>query len=300
VTGADGLAAERSTHKSRLRKALLLTLGVLAVEVAGGLWAGSLALLADAAHMFTDVAALMLTWAGMALGQRAPTGRHTFGLARAEVLAAFVNAQMLLVASVAILWEAWQRFRSPGPIQTQLMLGIAVIGLVVNVAAARLLHAGAENSLGMRAAYLEVFTDALASLGVLVTALVMSRTKWYGLDAILSAAIAVFIFPRGVGILKEAAHILLEGAPADLDLPGLRSAILSIPGVEEVHDVHFWTLTSGSHSASVHIRASARSSRDEVFSSVQRVLRELGGVNHATIQIEQGSETVCHVAPDHA
>jgi cobalt-zinc-cadmium efflux system protein len=300
VTATGGLAAERASNKGRLRAALLLTVGVLGVEVAGGLASHSLALLADATHMFADVAALTLAWASMALGDRAPTGRHTFGFARAEVLAAFVNAEILLVASLAILWEAWQRFRAPGPIHTELMLGVAAVGLVANVGAARLLHAGRKGSLGVRAAYLEVLTDALASLAVIVAAVVMARTGWYGLDALLSGAIAVVILPRGFGILREAAHILLEGAPADIDIPRLRAAILEVPGVEAIHDVHFWTLTSGLHSASVHIRALPRSPRSEVLSGVQRVLRDQGGVDHATIQIEQGDETVCHIAPEHA
>jgi cobalt-zinc-cadmium efflux system protein len=300
VTGHAHFAAERAANKDRLRSAIVVTVGVLLVEVVGGILAHSLALVADAAHMFADVASLTLAWAGMALGERAPTGRHTFGLGRAEVLAAFVNAQMLLVASLLIVWEAWQRFRAPGEIHTGLMLAVAAFGLVANVAAARLLHAGRHGSLSMRAAYLEVFTDALASFGVVVAALIMARTRWYGLDALLSALIAVVILPRGFGILRDAAHILLEGAPAEIDIPRLRAALLAVPGVEAIHDVHFWTLTSGQHSASVHIRALARSALDEVLGGVQRVLHDEGGVDHATIQIEQGDETVCHVAPDHA
>ncbi len=294
------LAAQRSWSRGRLRLALLLTVGVLVVEVAGGILAGSLALLADAAHMFTDVAALTLAWAGIALGDRAPTRRHTFGFARAEVLAAFVNAELLLVASAAILWESWRRFRAPGEIHTSLMLGVAALGLAANVVAARLLHAGRRASLGMRAAYLEVLTDAGASLAVIVAAGVMARTGWYGLDALLSAGIALFILPRGAGILREAAHILLEGAPEEIDIPSLRAAILDVPGVEAIHDVHFWTLSSGLHSASVHIRAAGSSPRSEVLQGVQRVLREDAGVDHATIQVEQGEETVCHITPDHA
>ncbi len=300
MTATGVHAAERASNKGRLRAALLLTVGVLALELAGGLVSHSLALLADAAHMFADVAALTLAWAGLALGDRPPTGRHTFGFARAEVLAAFVNAQVLVVASLGILWESWQRFRSPGPIHTELMLGVAAGGLVANVAAARLLHEGRRGSLGIRAAYLEVLTDAMASLAVIVAAAVMAKTGWYGLDSLLSAAIAVVILPRGFGLLREAAHILLEGAPADIDIPAVRAAILGVPGVEAIHDVHFWTLTSGLHSASVHIRAAPRSARSEVLSGVQRVLRDEGGVDHATIQIEQGDETVCHIAPDHA
>ena len=294
------IAIERASNKRRLRLALLLTIGVLVLETAGGVVTHSLALLADAAHMFTDVAALTLAWAGLALGERAPTRRHTFGLGRAEVLAAFVNAQLLLVASLAILWESWQRFRAPGPIHTDLMLAVAVVGLAVNVVAARMLHAGRGGSLGVRAAYLEVLTDALASLAVIVAAAVMKRTGWYGLDALLSAAIAIVILPRGLGILRVAAHILLEGAPADIDIPRLRDAILAVPGVETIHDVHFWTLTSGQHSASVHIRAAVRSPRGEVLKGVQKVLQDDAGVDHATIQIEQGDETLCHIEPEHA
>jgi len=297
---ADPAAAQRAWRKGRLRAALALTVGVLLVEVAGGLVAGSLALLADAAHMFTDVAALTLAYAGIALGDRAPTRRHTFGLARAEVLAAFVNAQLLLVASAAILYESWQRFHAPAAIHTSLMLGVAAVGLAANVTAARLLHGGHRESLSLRAAYLEVLTDALASMAVIVGAVTMARTGWYWLDAVLSALIAVVILPRAVGILRDAAHILLEGAPDDIDIPTLRQRILGVPGVEAIHDLHFWTLTSGQHSASVHIRAAAGNPRSEVLRAVQKLLRDDAGVDHATIQVEQGEETVCHVTPGHA
>jgi cobalt-zinc-cadmium efflux system protein len=300
VTHTESHAARRSANKRRLRTSLFLTVGVLALEVAGGLWTHSLALLADAAHMFADVAALTLAWAGTALGERAPTGRHTFGLARAEVLAAFVNAEMLLVAAAGVLFEAWQRWRAPAPIHTRGMIAIAAVGLVANVAAAAILHEGRRSSLGIRAAYLEVISDALASVSVLVAAVVMARTGWYHLDTLLSAVIALVILPRGVGLLREAAHILLEGAPAEIDMTRLRRAILGVSGVETIHDVHLWTLTSGLHSASVHIRALPGSPRDQVLSGVQRVLKEEGGVDHATIQIEQGDETICHIEPEHA
>lgn len=300
MTHTESHAARRSANKRRLRISLFLTVSVLVLEVAGGLWTGSLALLADAAHMFADVAALTLAWAGTALGERAPTGRHTFGLARAEVLAAFVNAEMLLVAAAGVLFEAWQRWRAPAPIHTRGMMAIAAVGLVANVAAAAILHEGRRSSLGIRAAYLEVISDALASVSVLVAAAVMARTGWYHLDTLLSAVIALVILPRGVGLLREAAHILLEGAPAEIDMTRLRRAILGVSGVETIHDVHLWTLTSGLHSASVHIRALPGSPRDQVLSGVQRVLKEEGGVDHATIQIEQGDETICHIEPEHA
>ena len=290
----------RQFRKSRLRAALVLTLGVLAVEVVGGIVSGSLALLADAAHMFTDVAALTLAYAGMALSDRAPTRRHTFGLARAEVLAAFVNAQLLLVASIGILIEAWRRFHVSAPVQTGLMLWVAALGLAANLAAIALLRGAREENLNMKAAYLEVLTDAFGSVAVLVGGVVMARTGFWRLDALISAALALFILPRGVAILRSAAHILLEGAPEGIDIPALRSEILSVPGVQAIHDLHFWTLTSGLHSASVHIRAAASCARGEVLLSVQRILKLRAGVDHATIQVELDEEADCVSSPTHA
>jgi cobalt-zinc-cadmium efflux system protein len=286
-------ATDRAGRLSRMRAALLLTAAFLVVEAVGGILSGSLALVADAAHMFMDVAALTLAYAGMALGGRAPTRRHTFGLARAEVLAAFVNAQLLLVASAWILFEAWQRFRTPAHVHTTLMLAVAVAGLAVNLCAASLLRSGHSESLGLRAAYLEVATDAISSVAVIVGALVIARTGWYPLDPILSAAIALFILPRGVGILRDAAHILLEGAPREIDVASVRGSLCELPGVAAVHDLHFWTLTSGQHSASVHILAAPGALRDELLARVQRLLLETAGVDHATIQVEQGGDVVC-------
>jgi cobalt-zinc-cadmium efflux system protein len=293
-------AADRLRHKKRLRAALFLTIGVFCIEVAGGVASGSLALLADAAHMFMDLAALTLAYAGVAIGGRAPTGRHTFGFARAEILAAFVNAELLLVAAVAVLFESWRRFHAPGPIHTEIMLATAFVGLVANLLAIRLLRAVRRESLNVRAAYLEVLTDAAASVAVIAGAFVMARTGWYGLDALLSAGIALLILPRGIGILRDAAHILLEGAPKDVDVSQLRARMLALPGVEALHDLHFWTLTSGLHSASVHILAKPSTARGEVLLAVQSVLRDSAGVDHATIQVEQGGEVACVSTASHA
>lgn len=290
----------RRFRKSRLRAALVLTLGVLAVEAVGGIVSGSLALLADAAHMFTDVAALTLAYAGMALSDRAPTRRHTFGLARAEVLAAFVNAQLLLVASIGILIEAWRRYHAAAPVQTGLMLWVAALGLAANLAAIGLLRGARGESINMRAAYLEVMTDALGSVAVLVGGVVMARTGYWRLDALISAGLALFILPRGVAILRSATHILLEGAPENIDIPALRSEIMDVPGVQAIHDLHFWTLTSGLHSASIHIRAAASCPRGEVLVAVQRILKLRAGVDHATIQIELDEEASCASSPSHA
>jgi len=269
---------ERAHRRRRLRAAMLLTVGVLAVECAGGIASRSLALLADATHIFADLAALILAYAAMTMADRAPTRRHTFGLYRAEILAAFVNAQVLLVLSLGILVEAALRLKAPVEVQPRLMLIVAAIALAANLVAMRLLshghgpgeaeHSEHKENLNLRAAYLEVMGDALGSAAVLAIAVAIPATGWGWLDPVVSAAVALVILPRAVSLLRQSAHILLEGAPGDIDVSLLRDTILAVPGVEAIHDLHFWTLTSGVNSGSVHIRASADTPR--ACSSVNR------------------------------
>lgn len=289
---------ERLERRGRLRAALVVTVAVLAVECAGALASHSLALFADAAHLFADLAALILAYAAMTMADRAPTRRHTFGLYRAEILAAFVNAQILLVLSIGILVEAILRFRAPVAVHTRVMLFVAAFALVANLISVRLLsrgHAHRDN-LNLRAAYFEVFGDMLLSAAVLAVAVAIPATGWGWLDPAVSAAVALAILPRAVSLLRQSAHILLEGAPGDIDMPALRDRVLAIPGVEAIHDLHFWTLTSGVHSASVHIRASSGTERAHVLAGVQRLLQEAAGVDHATIQVEWGEEMTCHAS----
>jgi cobalt-zinc-cadmium efflux system protein len=292
------LSSGREARRRRLRAALALTAAVLALEIGGGVASGSLALLADAAHLFADIAALILAYAAITVAGRAPTGRHTFGLYRAEILAAFVNAQVLLVLAVGILVEAALRFSSPVAVRTGVMLWIAAVALVANLAAMRLLSPGRTpdrgRNLNMRAAYLEVFTDMIGSAAVLAAAIAIPRTGWLWLDPAVSVAVAVFILPRAASLLKQSAHILLEGSPGDIDSAAVREELLGVPGIEAIHDLHFWTLTSGLHSASVHIRAGSDSPRRDLLQAVQGVLKRAAGVDHATIQVEWGSEMTCH------
>jgi cobalt-zinc-cadmium efflux system protein len=287
-------APERQASRHRLRAALALSGAVLLAELVGGLLSHSLALVADAAHVFADIAGLTLAYAAMSLADRAPTGRHTFGLYRAEILAAFVNAQVLLVLALLLLYESFLRFRAPVQIHTALMFWVAIGGFAANVGAIALLSSRRHASLNMRAAYLEVFTDAIGSLAVVGTSLAIPATGWQWLDPAVSAAVALWILPRAVTLLRQTAHILLEGAPGEIDVAGLRRQILRLPGVEALHDLHFWTLTSGLHSASVHVRAATDSARADVLARVQKLLQEQAGVDHATIQIEWGSEMTCH------
>jgi cobalt-zinc-cadmium efflux system protein len=285
---------DREARRSRMRTALIITVAVLAAEIVGGILSHSLALLADAAHMFADIGALTLAYAAMTVATRAPTGRHTFGLYRAEVLAAFVNAELLIVVALFIGYEAILRARQPVPVHAGLMLWVGLAALAGNGLSASLLAGGQAASLNVRAAYLEVFTDLLGAVAVVIIAIAIPRTGWQWLDPALSAAIALFILPRAVGLLRQTLHILLEGAPGEIDLPALRKELLEVPGVEQIHDLHFWTLTSGLHSASVHIRASSESPRAELLGAVQELLRVRAGVDHATIQVEWGSEMTCH------
>jgi cobalt-zinc-cadmium efflux system protein len=293
---AAGLMTDRAGGRRRLRVAIAVTVGVLLVEVAGGLLSGSLALLADAAHVFADIGALTLAYAAATLAERAPTGRHTFGLYRAEVLAAFVNAQVLLVMALFIGYEAVQRLAHPIAIHAGLMLGIGTVALAGNLVSVLLLARGRKASLNLRAAYLEVLMDALGALAVVAAAVAIPATGWTWIDPALSGTIALVILPRAVGLLRQSAHILLEGAPGEIDVPALRRLLSDVSGVEEVHDLHFWTLTSGLHSASVHIRASTDIPRAELLAAVQRLLQEQAGVAHATIQVEWGAEMTCHAS----
>ena len=293
------IAPHPRSRKARLRAALAVTLIVLVLEVVGGFASRSLALVADANHMLADVAALTLAYAATMLAGRAPTSRHTFGFARAEVLAAFVNAQLLLLVCGWLLFETLRRLRNPAEIRLGIMIPVAVLGLAANLISLAILAPDRRNSLNVRAAYFEVLMDSAGSLGVLAAGFGIARTGWTWLDPLVSGLIAVLVFPRAVNLLRQSAHILLEGTPVEIDVDLLRGEILELPGVEECHDLHFWTLSSGSHSASVHIRAS-ESESGRVLEEVQALLFDRAGVEHATIQVESGAERECRTAPDHA
>ena len=300
--GGSAAVAPRDpgSRKRRLRAALAVTLSVLGLEVAGGLFSGSLSLVADANHMLADVAALTLAYAATALAGRAPTSRHTFGLARAEVLAAFINAQILLVVCAWLIYESVRRFQDPQEIRLGVMISVAGVGLLANLISIAILAPERRGSLNVRAAFAEVVMDAAGSLAVLAAGIGIALTGRLWLDLAASGLIAIFVLPRAVGFLRQSAHILLEGAPREIDVASLREQILAVPGVEEAHDFHFWTLSSGSHSASVHICVATESARERVLHSVQLLLKERAGVDHATIQVETGPERDCYAAPDHA
>ena len=290
------LAPDRGRQKGRLRGALIITSAILVLEVVGGVYSGSLALLADATHMFADVAALILAYAAMGLADRGPSTRYTFGLYRAEILAAFVNAQMLLLMSVYIVYEAWHRFHQPREIATGLMIGVAALGLVANLVAIWLLHGEHRHSVNVRAAYLEVVGDLLASVAVLGTGAVIARTGWSWLDAVTSGGVGALVLFRTLTLLKESGHVLLEGTPPGMDVAALAREIEAIGGVTELHDLHVWMLTSGVNAASLHVRVDGDGRGQTAVAAVQRVLRERAGVRHATIQVEWDESGRCETA----
>jgi len=292
-------SSRRDTHKQRLRAVLALSVVFLVVEIAGGIASGSLALLADATHLFADVAALTLAYGAMAVADFEPTKKYSFGFHRAEILAAFVNAELLLVVTAVLFYSAYVRLLDPPPIAAGLMTGVAVAGLAANVASVALLRGGSSESLNLKAAYLEVLSDALGALGVAIAAVVITFTGWLWLDPLVSGGIGCLVLPRALTVLRQSAHILLEGTPREVDVTNVREQLLALPGVVELHDLHFWTLTSGIHSATVHIRAAQESPRGEVLRAVQALLKEAAGVDHSTVQVEWGSETTCTTS-DHA
>jgi cobalt-zinc-cadmium efflux system protein len=240
-------------QRGRLVAVLALTTAVLVVEVVGGLLTGSLALLADAGHMLTDVAGLGLAVLAVTFGAKAPTVQRTFGYYRLEILAAVVNGLLLLAIAGLILTEAWQRFSDPPDVEGPQMLAFAAVGLVANLVGLLLLRRGAETSLTVRGAYLEVLGDLLGSAAVVVAAVLLATTGWRTADPTASVLVAVMILPRTWLLLREAVDVLLEATPKGIDLDEIRRHLLETPGVVDAHDLHVWTITSGMPVLSVHV-----------------------------------------------
>ena len=284
---AAGTAAGR--HRRSLTLALALTGTFLIVEVIGGLVTGSLALLADAAHMATDVGGLALALVAIRFAERPATPQRTWGYVRFEVLAALTNAVVLLLLTVYILYEAWRRFQNPPEIIGGPMLAVAVVGLAVNLISMRMLSAGSEESLNLKGAYFEVLSDMLGSLGVIVAAVVVLTTGWTLADPIIGAGIGLFIIPRTWILLSQAVHILMEGTPPEVDVKLLEEQLLAVPGVAAVHDLHVWTITSGLDAMSCHLVVADMAGGREALVAAQAVMRDSFGITHCTIQVEDAA-----------
>jgi cobalt-zinc-cadmium efflux system protein len=290
TTTHAGHVHARATAGARSRPILALTLGltaaVLVVELVGSLWTGSLALLADATHLLTDLGGLALALFAIWIASRPPTPAKTYGYYRAEILAALVNALVLLVVAGGIMAEAWQRLRSPEPVLAGPMAVVAALGLGVNVVCAVLLHGGAAASLNVRAAYLEVLSDALSSLATLGAAGIVLLTGWTGADPLASALIALLIVPRTWTLLRQAVNVLLEGVPSHLELGEIEAAMCAVPGVRRVHDLHVWTLTSGREAMSAHVVVDDVRETDRLLGELHALLHARFGIDHTTVQLE--------------
>lgn len=277
----------RLQSKSRLLSVLFLTGAYMLVEVVVGIYSGSLALLADAGHMLSDVAALVFALLALWFSSRKANPVKSYGYYRSEILAGLINGVILIAVSVGILWEAYRRINSPPEIQTTPVLVVAIIGLLVNIVSAKLLSKSAEHSLNVKAAYMEVMADLLATLGVIVSAAVIMFTGWYMADPLVSGLIGLMILPRTWGLITECTNILMEGAPGHIDISKLRQAMLKVPGVVDVHDIHVWTITSGMDAMSGHVTIDAASIPDQVLSRITTIAQHEFELHHTTIQVEQ-------------
>jgi len=266
---------------------LALTGAYMLVEVAAGLYTGSLALLADAGHMLSDVASLILALLAFWFSSKPATAGKTYGYYRSEILAGLINGVLLVGISILILYEAYRRLNNPPEVMSGPMLVVAALGLAVNVVSVRLLGKMAEHSVNVKAAYLEVLGDLLATIGVILASCIMLVTHWYMADPLISGAIGLMILPRTWAVLSECTNILMEGAPGHVDLSRLRLSMLRVPGVVDVHDIHVWTITSGLDAMSGHVTISKDSPADDVLSEITRIAQVEFGINHTTVQVEQ-------------
>ncbi len=269
----------------------------LIIEVVGGLLTGSLALLADAGHMLTDVAGISLSLFAIWFASKPPTVTNTYGYVRMEILAALANGVLLLSMAIFILFEAYQRLWSPPDVLAGPMLTIAVVGLGVNLTSMWLLHKGADESLNLRGAYFEVLGDAMASLGVIAAALIIQFTGWTLADPLISGAIGLFILPRTWHLIKQAAQILMEGVPPHLDVRAIETAMRVSHGVRDVHDLHVWTLTSGKEAMSAHVLVEDLSDGQHILKDLQALLRERFGIEHTTVQLESDRSSLLRISP---
>lgn len=289
--GETQAASERS-----LRWALALTAAFLVVEVVASFISGSLALLSDAGHMATDVAALGIALMAIRVGRRPADDRRSFGYRRLEILAAAFNAAGLFLVAGYVLWEAINRFLEPSNVDSRAMLVVAIAGLIVNAITMRLLHRGRSGSLNVQGAYLEVWADLLGSITVLAGALAIEFTGAQWIDPLVAVAIALWVLPRGLALMRKALHVLLEGTPEGIDPRAVEQTILSVGGVRRVHDLHLWSITTGVPLLTAHVELDSLEEWDATLHALRNAILQNHQIDHATLQPELVS--TCHM--DHS
>ncbi|WP_435120180.1 cation diffusion facilitator family transporter [Amycolatopsis thermoflava] len=271
----------------RLAAALGIGVAFLLLEVVVGVVTGSLALISDAGHMLTDVLGLAMALTAIVLARRSgPTYRRTFGLYRAEVLAALANAVLLFGVAGYVIFEAVERLANPPEVPGLPVLLVAVAGLAANVVAFALLRDGSKESLNLRGAYLEVVADLIGSVGVLVSGVITLTTGWRYADALIGVAIGLFVLPRTFTLARRALRILFQHAPAEVDVERISAELAELAGVCDVHDLHVWTLTSGMEVASAHLTLERTAQPAEVLAAAQTLLKDQYSIEHATLQCE--------------
>jgi cobalt-zinc-cadmium efflux system protein len=281
-------------HRGRLVLAFALLAVFMLVETVAALLTGSLALLSDAGHMFTDVLGIGMALAAIsAAGRAARDPQRTFGLYRLEVLAALANAVLLSGVAIYVVVEAVRRFTDPPEVPSGPMLAVAVGGLAVNLVAFALLRAGSKESLNVRGAYLEVVGDLLGSVGVIAAAVVIWLTDWWYADPIIAVLVALAILPRTVQLGRAAVRILVQAAPQHLDVTAVRDKLAAVPGVCDVHDLHVWTLTSGMDVASAHLSLDPAAEFGAVLADARDTLHDEFAIDHATLQVEPVGAGAC-------
>jgi cobalt-zinc-cadmium efflux system protein len=270
--------------------AFLLTLGFAMAEAVGGWLSGSLALLGDAAHMLSDTTALGLAAFAAWVARQPPSLRHSYGLVRAEAVAALFNGFFMVAVVIGITWHAVERLQAPRPVDSVIVMAIAAVGLVVNLIVFRILHAG-EKTLNVRAALLHVMGDLLGSVAALASGIVIYFTGWNAIDPLLSFFICALILASSLRLLREVLHVIMEGVPLYLDLRQVGSAMAAVPGVAEIHDLHIWTLASGRVALSAHVVIHDMTVWDSQLAALRHLLHEHYGIEHVTLQPEPAMRT---------
>jgi cobalt-zinc-cadmium efflux system protein len=273
-----------------------LNAAMVLAEVIVGLWSGSLALLADAGHNLSDVLALLLAWGAATLARRAPTGRRTYGLRKATILASLTNAVVLLVAIGAIVSESVRRLAEPAHVATGMVIGVAALGVLINAATAMLFMRG-QGDLNVRGAFLHMVSDAAVSVAVIIGAAIMSVTGLLWIDPALGLGIAAVIVLGTWGLLRDSANLALDGVPREIDAGKVRDWLSSLPGVEEIHDLHIWALSTTETALTCHMIRPANDAPDQFLHSTCEGLAVRFNIGHATLQVETDAAQACKLAP---
>lgn len=286
-------ASAGAKHNRSLKIVFLITASYLIIEVVVGFISNSLALLSDAAHMLTDVGGQALALFAIWMSSKPRNIHKTYGYYRTEIFSALINAIVLIFISVFILYEAWQRFKEPPAVAGIPMLIVAVCGLIINLVAMKILRTGSKESINIKGAFLEVVSDMLSSVAVIIAGIIILVTGWLYIDPIMSALIGLFILPRTYNLLKESVDILLEGVPKDVDYAAVEKFITEKPGVASVHDLHIWTLTSGIYALSGHIIMKEETRLLEINAVTSAIKDELVTefkITHTTIEVHIDKE----------